>query len=265
MLAWLRKRRRKKILARGFPAEWEAIIRRNVLDDCRLAAEQSRQLREITQILVSEKNWEGCQGLEMSDEIRVTIAAQAALMVLGLDDVFFDHVLSVLVYPDTYVAQGVETTRGGVVIERGQARQGEAWWRGPVILSWADALAGSRHETPGRNLIIHEFAHQLDMMNGRTLDGTPPLRNRQELKRWVDVMQPEYTRLVAECRRGHRGFIDCYGATNAAEFFAVLSEAFFTRPQALVRHKPNVYDVLKQFFGLDPAEWPESTWHPSFE
>jgi Mlc titration factor MtfA (ptsG expression regulator) len=255
LLKWFRRRRRKKILARPFPDEWNTILRENVFHDQQLNAEQQRRLRQIIRILVAEKNWEGCQGIEITDEIKVTIAAQASLLVLGLNDVYFEHVLSILVYPNSYVAHGVEITRAGVVVEGGQARLGEAWWRGPVILSWAEVLAGGRHETPGHNLVFHEFAHQLDMMNGRTVDGTPPLEDDDRLKRWVEVLEPEYEQLVEDCRHGHRGFIDCYGATNVAEFFAVLTEVFFERPRSLMNHKPDVYSVLQNFFRLDPATW----------
>lgn len=255
LLKWFRRRRRKKILTHPFPDEWEVIIRQNVFHDRQLDKAQQSRLRQLIQILVAEKNWEGCQGIEITDEIKVTIAAQAGLMVLGLDDVYFDHVLSILVYPDSYIAHGVEITRAGVVVEGGQARLGEAWWRGPVILSWADVLAGGRQETPGHNLVFHEFAHQLDMMNGQTVDGTPPLENDQQLKRWVDVLQPEYEQLVEDCRHRRHGFIDCYGATNVAEFFAVLTEEFFERPLSLMNHKPEVYRVLQNYFRLDPATW----------
>lgn len=257
MLNWFRNRRRKKILAGGFPNEWETILSENVRHDASLRPEQRQRLREITQILVAEKNWEGCRGLELTDEIKVTIAAQAALMVLGLKDVYFDHVLSILVYPDSYIAQGVRTNRAGVVIEGGQARQGEAWWRGPVILSWSDSLAGGRGESPGHNLVIHEFAHQLDMMNGRSIDGVPPLDSREQLSRWLEIMRREHARLVTDCRRGRRGVIDCYGATNPAEFFAVLSEAFFERSHLLQAHRPDLYEVLRDFYHVDPVAWAE--------
>ena len=206
-------------------------------------------------MFVAEKNWEGCNGFEITDETKVTIAAQACLLVVGLQNVYFDHVLSILVYPNSYVAQTVETTRGGVVVEGGNARLGEAWWRGPVILSWSDVLSGGRRESSGSNLVFHEFAHQLDMMNGRTVDGTPPLKTREQLRRWVEVMEPEYRRLVEDCRRGHHRLIDCYGATNVAEFFAVLTEVFFERPQSLNMHHRQVYDVLSDYFRLDPASW----------
>ncbi|MDG1896870.1 MAG: zinc-dependent peptidase [Fuerstiella sp.] len=257
LLKWLRRRRRRNLTAQPFPEEWNEIVRTNVFHDQRLSDGLRNQLRKLIRVFVAEKNWEGCNGFAVTDEVKVTIAAQACLLALGLQDVYFDHVLSILVYPDSYIAQTVETTRAGVVVERGHARLGEAWWRGPVILSWSDVLAGGRRVSPGRNLVFHEFAHQLDMMNGRMVDGTPPLETKEDLQRWVEVLEPEYKQLVERCRRGHQGVIDCYGTTNVAEFFAVVTEVFFERPQSLSSHHPHVYDELRGFFQLDPLSWQE--------
>ncbi len=255
LFKWLKRRRRRRILEEPFPDEWNAIIASNVVHDRQLLADQQRRLREMTQVFVAEKNWEGCRGLEITDEVKVTIAALACLLVLGQNNVYFDHVLSILVYPDPYVAKDVEITRAGVVIEGGQTRLGEAWWRGPVILSWSDVLSGGRRQQPGQNLVFHEFAHQLDMMNGRTLDGTPPIESQQHFQRWVKVLQPEYERLVHACRHGRRSFIDCYAATNVAEYFAVITEVFFENSRMLSSHLPHVYDILRDYYRLDPAHW----------
>lgn len=256
MFGWFRRRRRKKILAAAFPEEWNRIISRNVQHEQYLTAEQQQRLRDRIQIFVAEKNWEGCRGLNITDEVRVTIAALASLLVLEVQpEVHFDHVLSVLIYPNSYVGKDVEITRAGVVMERGQARLGEAWWRGPVILSWHDVLSGGQRESAGQNLVFHEFAHQLDMMNGQHVDGIPPLQTREQLERWLKVMSPEYERLVDNCRRRRRGVIDCYGATNAAEFYAVVTEVFFENPHPLRKHHPQVYDLLRDYYGLDPATW----------
>lgn len=193
----------------------------------------------------------------MTDEIRLTIATQACLLVVGMDEeILFDHVLSVLVYPTGYVAPGTQNSRAGLVMEGGQPRLGEAWWQGPVILSWSDAEAGGRRTTPGHNLVLHEFAHQLDMMNGQVCDGTPPLATSEKLEEWVRVLEPEFDQLVKNCHRGHHGFIDCYGATSPAEFFAVITEAFFENAAPLKNHHPEAYRVLKDYYQLDPAEWP---------
>ncbi|MEZ6060218.1 MAG: zinc-dependent peptidase [Planctomycetaceae bacterium] len=253
---WFRNRRRAKLVARPFPDAWESYIANNVVHAGQLTEEQQHRLRRLIPVFVAEKNWEGCGGLTLTDEIRVTVAAQACLLVVGMPrDVYFDHVLSILVYPTGYVAAGTQITRAGLVIHGGEPRLGEAWWQGPVILSWSDVLAGGRMESPGHNLVLHEFAHQLDMMNGRFVDGTPLMETQEQFERWVEVLEPEFDRLVEDCRRGHHGFIDCYGSKNAAEFFAVLTEAFFERPRSLRNHHPAVYEVLRDFYHLDPAAW----------
>lgn len=253
---WLKQRRRAKILAAPFPGNWEQIIRDNVRHVRSLTSVQQHKLRRQVRIFVAEKNWEGCGGLILTDEIKVTIAAQACLLIVGMDeDWLFEHVLSILVYAAGYVAPASQASGTGMVIDSGEPRLGEAWWQGPVILSWSDALAGGRRESAGRNLVLHEFAHQLDMMNGRICDGAPPLKTREQHERWVSVLGPMFDQLVEDCRNGHRGLIDCYGAKNPAEFFAVITETFFERPEALRYHYEEAYSVLRDFYGLDPADW----------
>ncbi len=253
---WIKQRRRAKLLAKPFPKAWDEIIRASVAHDRHLTRQQQQKLRQLVQIFVPEKNWEGCGGLVLTDEMKVTIAAQACLMVVGMkQDLLFEHVLSILVYPTSYVARGTRISRAGLVIEGGEARLGEAWWQGPVILSWADVKSGVTQETPGHNLVLHEFAHQLDMMNGRSCDGVPLMQSTEQLERWVRVLGTEFEQLVERCSRSHHGFIDCYGATNPAEFFAVITEAFFEQPHALSVHHHDAYDVLREFYQLDPAAW----------
>ena len=253
---WLKKRRRAKILATPFPENWDLIIRNNVRHARYLTPPQQNKLRRLVRIFIAEKNWEGCGGLTLTDEMKVTIATLACLLVVGMDeDLLFEHVLTILVYATGYVAPESHVSGTGLVVDAGQARLGEAWWRGPVILSWADSLAGGRMESPGRNLVLHEFAHQLDMMNGRICDGAPPLKTREELERWVSVLGPVFEQLVEDCRSGHHGLIDCYGAKNPAEFFAVITETFFEHPDALRHHHEEAYGVLRDFYGLDPAGW----------
>jgi len=252
---WAARRRRRSILANPFPEEWERILERGVRLAARLPAEHQQRLRQLTQVFVSEKNWEGVRGLAITEEMKVVIAAQACLLVVAMpEEIHFDQVLSVLVHPTGYIAKDVEMT-GGVVLEGTQARIGEAWWRGPVIVSWRDARAAGRGETPGRNVVLHEFAHQLDMQNGRITDGTPTLETREEAERWAKVMEPEFQDLVESCRHGEPGVIDCYGATNRAEFFAVLTEIFFERPPLLLRYHPGLYETLRDYYRLDPAAW----------
>jgi Mlc titration factor MtfA (ptsG expression regulator) len=253
---WLKERRRRTILAAPFPVPWLDVLKHNVHTYGRLSADEQGRVRNYVQVFVAEKNWEGCGGLVMTDEVRVTIAAQAAILVLGLDEQYFDRVLSILVYPSAYVAPGKRISEGGIVSEGESARLGEAWYRGPVIFSWTDVLAGGRHETHG-NVVYHEFAHQLDMLNGQYVDGTPPLETADQDRRWLDTTNTEYERLVHDCERGRHTLIDCYGATNRAEFFAVSTETFFTRPHALKHKHPALYALLQEVYRQDPGARPQ--------
>lgn len=250
-MGWLRKHRRRALTAEPFPAAWLDVLRQNVRTYELLSDDEQRHVREYVQVFVAEKHWEGCGGLTMTDEVRVTVAAQAAILVLGLAEQYFDAVLSILVYPAAYVAPGKSVLGGGVVAESDSARLGEAWYRGPVIFSWTDVLAGGRQTGRG-NVVYHEFAHQLDMLNGNA-DGTPPLETAEQDRRWLATTDEEFHRLTHECRHGHHTLIDCYGATNRAEFFAVTTETFFTRPHAMRHRHPQLYALMSEVYRQDPT------------
>ncbi len=253
LFSWLKRRRRRRISSRPFPDDWESTLVANVYQYSLLTAPEQAKLRDRLRIFVVEKNWEGCGGLEMTDEVKVTIAAQASLLVLGFEDEYFDMVQSILVYPDAYVAKGRTPIAGGAVLEGDSHREGEAWYRGPVILSWSDVLAGGRNETPGHNLVFHEFAHQLDMQNGRDVDGVPPLSTRQQHDRWQSVMTREFQRLHRDCHAGRWTVLDCYGTTNVGEFFAVATECFFQEPRELLVQHRHLYEILSDFYRQDPV------------
>jgi len=227
-------------------------VEHNVRDYHDLSPAEQATVRRYVQVFAAEKHWEGCGGLTITDEVRVSIAAQVGILVLGLGEQYFDHVLSILVYPAAYVAPGAATSPGGVVAEADSARLGEAWYRGPVVLSWTDVLAGGQRRTHG-NVVYHEFAHQLDMLNGRNVDGTPPLETAQQDRRWLEVTDEEFRRLTHECANGHHTLIDCYGATNRAEFFAVITETFLTRPHAMQERHAELYAVMSEVYKQDPA------------
>jgi Mlc titration factor MtfA (ptsG expression regulator) len=250
---WFRNRRRRGLRERPFPAEWLEIVERNVLDYHDLAADEQARVRGYVQVFVAEKNWEGCGGLAMTDEIRVTIAAMVGVLTVNLTQTrYFDAVLSILVYPTAYVDPAAQNRQGHVVTIGDSARLGEAWYRGPVILSWNDVLAGGLRHTRG-NVVYHEFAHQLDMLNGGNTDGTPPLDRREQDARWIAVNNAEYEKLCAACAHGRHTVIDCYGATNRAEFFAVTTETFFCKAHALRENHPELYGVLREAYRQDPA------------
>jgi MtfA peptidase len=252
LFTWLTRRRRARLQSQPFPKGWQEILRENVHCAGSLSEDRTGEWQRRMQVFVAEKNWEGVGGLTLTEEMQVTIAGLACYMVLGMPDQYFDNVLSILVYPTAYVAPDQHVTPAGIVIEGGQARMGEAWYRGPVILSWEDVLESGRGQSHGSNLVFHEFAHQLDMQNGRMIDGTPPLPSRELAERWPVVMEREFQQLQQDCRGFGRPLLDCYGTTNRAEFFAVATETFFCRPAALSTRHAELFEVLKAYYRQDP-------------
>ena len=253
IFGWWTKRRRRKLLRTPLSAPWREYIADALAVYPLLSRVEQQRVRDYVRIFIPEKNWEGCRGFVITDEVQVTIAAQVALLVLGFDDEYFAHVQSILVYPQSYVAPDYPHNNSGIVDERGSARDGEAWYRGPVILAWDEVLADVREPSYGSNLVIHEFAHQLDMQNGSHADGVPPMQSRAQFERWSNTVAREYEHLNQACRRGRETLLDCYGATNMAEFFAVASEVFFTLALELQDEHPELYDVLREYYRQDPA------------
>ena len=256
MLSFLRNRRRRRFLAEPFPQHWLDILRRNVRLCGVLPSPQQMQLRDKLRIFIAERYWEGAGGVAIDDEMRVTIAAHAALLALNLpaDIDWYRPVRTVIVHGESFLSVGRQHGPGGVVSE-GFANSGEAWHNGPVILSWNDVVWGGRNAMDGRNVALHEFAHVLDMADGVS-DGTPPLRGSHiDGRRWHDTMTAEYRRLIDDAEFGHATLLDVYGATNVAEFFAVATEAFFERGEAMRAQHPDLYEVLREFYQHDPASW----------
>ncbi|MEW6601842.1 MAG: M90 family metallopeptidase [Nitrospirota bacterium] len=256
MLHWLRNRRRAKARKRRFPQEWEVFVRANVAHYCVLDDAEREELKAMMQVFLEEKHWEGCGGLELTDEIRVTIAAQACLLQLGLPHDYYRNVQSILVYPSTVVPPerrpGVfENVSGPIAVP--VPLLGQAFSQGPVVLVWDAVYHGARHPEQGHNVVYHEFAHKLDMLDGAA-DGTPLIADREQFAEWVAVCSREFLRLRSLAGQGQKTFLDAYGAKNEAEFFAVATEEFFDRPLVLRQHSPELYRVLKAYYRQDPAE-----------
>jgi Mlc titration factor MtfA (ptsG expression regulator) len=252
ILSWFQRRRRRKLLAEPFPQEWLEYLRRNVSHYGFLSETEQSRLRDDLRIFITEKHWEGCGGLTMTDEIKVTIAAQACLLLLGLKHNYFERVQSILVYPSGYRVKGEQVGRDGLIHERGEGRLGEAWYRGPVILAWDEVRYDAQNPGQGQNLVFHEFAHQLDMLDGQ-IDGTPPLETPEQYQRWREVMTAEYEQLIRASELGRATLLDQYGTTDEGEFFAVATECFFERPVALQRRHPRLYEILRDYYHQDPA------------
>lgn len=255
VVPWFKRRRRRRLRSQPFPDTWQRVLQRNLHQYSNLSNAERAKLQGDVQILVAEKNWEGCAGQAIDEQVQVTIASQVALMTLGMKDEYFDMVLSILVYPAGYLAPEKTVIGTGVVLEGEAGREGEAWYRGPVVLSWPEVLAGGQSENGGHNLVIHEFAHQLDMQNGRVADGVPLVANPQQAERWHAVIDGEYRRLVMRCQQGRPTVLDYYGATHIAELFAVACEQFFQRPRLLEQYHGELYGLLRDYFGQDPVRW----------
>jgi MtfA peptidase len=257
MLGLIRRWRRSRVLQEPFPREWERILVANCGFYERLGAADQAELRRHTQILLAEKYFEGCGGLEMTDEIRVTIAGTAALLLLHRRHRYYPHLVTVLVYPSRFVVEHVEVNEYGIEARDYFTNLGESWERGNVILAWDSARHGALDARDGLNVILHEFAHQIDAEDWSS-EGAPPM-DKVARARWAKVMQAEYQRLEAAEEAGEDSLIDTYGLENPAEFFAVCVEAFFELPREMKAEHPELYAELAGFFQQDPAgwDWPE--------
>jgi MtfA peptidase len=251
MFDFFKKHRRAELRKQPLTDDERAILSRNVPYLAKLDAADRSELEGLVRIFLAEKNFEGCAGLELTDEIRLTIAAQASLLLLHRDTDIYPNVDAILVYPSAYRVP-TEQHEGAVVIEGSQDRVGESWTRGIVVLAWDHVKSGAAQPAAGQNVVLHEFAHQLDGEDG-TMDGTPELGARARYTAWAHVLGAEFAELSAKLHAGRRTDIDPYGATNAPEFFAVVSEMFFEKPRALKQRHSALYAELAAFYRQDPA------------
>ena len=233
---FLRKRRRRRLLAEPIPPIWRRTLQEHLAHYRFLGPAQREKLEDAARIIEAETYWEGCGGLELDDRMRILIAANAALLVLENDAGHFESVTSVLVYPAGVVVP--DSHRGNGIVAGETPILGQARFRGPIILSWSDALYGSQR-IGARNVVLHEFAHALDMLGG-IIDGTPPMPAGLR-RRWADVCQREFDTLNDQLESGLRTVIDPYAATNPAEFFAVVTEHFFEQPHVLHDAHPELW------------------------
>jgi len=255
IFGFLKQRRRRRLQIQPFPKEWLATIERNVSFFHRLSANDQAELLGHTHVFLAEKRFEGCDGLEITDEVRVTIAAQACLLLLHRKTDYFPRLLTILVYPSTYLAEDRRHVHGHVWQEGKMARLGETGrWLDAIVLAWDAVKSGAADPSDGKNVVLHEFAHQLDYENYAE-DGAPALATRDQRWSWQEVMRGEFASLRAADETGIPTLLDTYGATNPAEFFAVSTEAFFERPRALRARHPKLYAELKSYFHQDPIEY----------
>lgn len=258
-MGWLGARRRRAIRSKPFPKAWDAIMARMVPVDSNLDQAMRLRLRQLTMVFIGEKYFEGVAGMAITDEVRVTIAANACVLMLGIDpDEPYPQLRTIIVYPTAYVATGTTVGPGGVVTESRDVRAGESWHQalglgGPVVLAWDEVVRSVTRAHDGHHVVYHEFAHQLDGLS-TGMDGAPPLGDRAHYAAWARVLSREFSDLRSELRRGHHTDIDAYAATNPAEFFAVTTEVYFEQPQVLRAHHRALYDQLHSFYRWAPDD-----------
>lgn len=250
-LFFYRAWRRARELKQPFPKVWRKYLQSTVPLYRKLSAPLQQALERQIQLFLSEKNFYGCDGFEVTDRVRVAIAGHACLLILKRSYTDFDEVRSILVYPDVYRVQASE--RDGMVVGvSNQVRAGEASSLGQVVLAWSECESGAITPESTHNVILHEFAHQLDYLDG-TADGAPPLSG-EHAKEWQQTMTIAYDDLRHSLRHHRTSWLDPYGATKPAEFFAVLTETFYQQPHHLKEQQPAVYNLLCDFYRLDPGE-----------
>ncbi|MEZ6242066.1 MAG: zinc-dependent peptidase [Phycisphaerales bacterium] len=252
MFALGRRRRRERLRTTPLPPEYWEIIDRRVPMIRSMSEPDRRELGGIVQVLLREKRFEGVAGLEMTDEIRVTIAAQAGVLLLHRDTGYYPTLRTIIVYPRAYIASARHQNPDGSISEGPQGRAGESWFRGALVLSWDDVVRGAADADDGHNVVLHEFAHQLDSESG-AMNGAPALASAAKYRDWARVLGHEYQQLINELHEGHAALLDPYASVSPPEFFAVATELFFERPAAMRRAYPELYAQLAAFYHQDPS------------
>ncbi|WP_040786694.1 zinc-dependent peptidase [Massilia niastensis] len=260
LAAWLLpKWRLRRALSRPLAPAQVALLARNVVQVRGMDPAQRARLQRLVQQFLHEKKFVGCAGLEVSDEMRVTIAGQACLLLLGRAGgdgpaQLYPLLHTILVYPGAFLVPRTEVDMSGVVTETRQDLLGESWGDGRVILSWDHVRRADQPEPPGHNVVLHEFAHQLDSESGNT-NGAPYLGSRERYRSWSEVLSRDYANLRAEAMFGMHGVLDHYGASSPAEFFAVATESFFEQPHQLAARHPALYGEFLKYYRIDPRQW----------
>jgi Mlc titration factor MtfA (ptsG expression regulator) len=250
---YARQRRRRRLLAAPFSPAWRDILRQRVYLYQHLPDELKEQLHNDIKLFLADKTFEGCGGLTVTEEMRVVIAAEACLLLLNRPVKMYPHLRSILVYPRAYVATSA-VALGGFAAPHTSVRAGESWQGGDLVLTWDAVAREAASPADGQNVVLHEFAHQLDQEDGR-VDGAPRLDSPSRYATWARVFSAEYQQLLEDIARNRPHVLDDYGATNPAEFFAVATETFFERPRDLHKHEPRLYEQLQQYYRLDPLAW----------
>ena len=249
-----REYQRDKIRSQPFIKPWRKIIQQRMPYFGQMPTDLQLQLKQHIQVFLAEKTFVGCNGVKITDEIRITIAAQACLLLLNRKTDFYPKLQTILVYPRAFIKEQQNMEADGLKYSQKVALAGESWDFGKVVLSWQDTLEGAKIPDDGHNVVIHEFAHQLDQENGRA-NGAPILDKGQSYKCWSDVFSAQFEQLKRQEKTGSPSLFDYYGATNPAEFFAVTSEVFFEQANQFHSKHPLLYQQLKNYYQVDPTHW----------
>ena len=248
------KLRLRYVLMRAFPHHFSKILRKNLPGYSRMPTDLQMQLKRKIRQFLHEKTFVACGDLEMNDEVRVTIAAKACLLLLNRETEVFPKLSHILVYPSAFVVPRQRIEGGGIVTHTNQTLSGESWSDGRVILAWDQIVNNPHNEEMGQDVVIHEFSHQLDSEDGTT-NGAPVLPSTVAYRQWSQVMEREFLRLQSAIDQQEETVIDPYGASNPAEFFAVTTEAFFKKSAVFATAHPELFKVLQAYYCVDPREW----------
>lgn len=249
-----RQFQRQRVANQPFPEHWIIILENYVPLYSRLPDYIKEKLHRHINVFLKEKQFIGCNGLVVTEEIKLIVAALACLLLLNNREEYYPKLASILIYPSPFAVKTLRTLGEFLIEEIQQVRLGESWSRGMVVLAWDQIQNDLKNWHLGHNVILHEFAHQLDQEDGIT-NGVPILKNQSDYHRWAEVFTEEYKQLIRDIEWGLPTVIDPYGATEPGEFFAVVTEAFFTNPQLMKRGHPKLYDELHRYYQLDPCEW----------
>jgi MtfA peptidase len=254
MFGFFKNRRRQKLLAQNFPAHWRQIIEQNIAAYGLLTPPQQQRIQDATKIIIAERSFVGSGGQVVTDEVKVTIAAQAALLLLGEEGYYFDRVPTVFVCPEHQTVETRHDLAGAQLVEEDVPIEGQIIEQGEIRLAWDDVLYGGRDPGDGENVVLHEFAHHLDRLDG-VIDGLPPLATSDLRERWFRVFDQVLAKLRRDQDRGRETFLHDEAAENRAELFAYSTECFFEQPHDLAEFHSELFDCLLSFYKTDPRLW----------
>lgn len=252
--------RRTQLQSRPFPPLWQATLEHSLPQYLRLSPLERKRLQGHIRVFLAEKQFIGCNGLQVTEEIKLSIAAVACLLLLNERGKYFPKLRSILVYPTAYWVDSTVSVGNGVIEEKREGRLGESWSRDQVVLAWEQVQQDLKDWEDGHNVVLHEFAHQLDQEDGKA-EGVPILQSNTDYDRWTQVMTEDYQQLCKNVEQGVRTVMDSYGTTNPAEFFAVATETFFEKPHALQQKHPALYEELHRYYQIEPATWVQTKVH----